>query len=81
MARCPECNERLTLLTEVEIWEHIFCNACGAELEVVDKDPLELETVYEVDDDGDLMDDFDDEEDEAETWDAEETFEEDEDEW
>ncbi len=82
MAKCPECNARLTITPSVEIWDHIFCDACNVELEVVDKDPLELEAVYDFEEDEDVLDDFDDDE-ALESWDLEDdAFEDDdEDDW
>jgi lysine biosynthesis protein LysW len=35
MARCPECNARLNTPSDLELWDHLFCEACGVELEVL----------------------------------------------
>jgi len=40
---CPECDSPITIATdEVEEGETIQCEECGAELEVVSADPLEV---------------------------------------
>lgn len=77
MSRCPECNALLSLPPELGLYDRIYCEECGALLEVVSLSPLELEYVEDFDelDEEDL--DWEDEEFE------EEDFEEDldEDEW
>jgi lysine biosynthesis protein LysW len=62
MARCPECNSKLTLPEKIERWDHVYCESCNAELEVLSLRPLELEAVYDFEED-DLLDDLDDEDD------------------
>ncbi len=47
MIRCPECNAALTLPEGAELWDHIFCPACGAELEIISVEPPEVEVVYD----------------------------------
>ncbi len=47
MIRCPECNAALTLPEGAELWDHIFCPACGAELEIISVNPPEVEVVYD----------------------------------
>ncbi|MDF1512502.1 MAG: hypothetical protein P1S60_01710 [Anaerolineae bacterium] len=85
MARCPECNTRMVLPEGVSQWSHIYCDSCGTKLEILNMNPLELETVYDDDDDDDLyeLDDEDDEdwddEDVADIVDDEEDEEDDED--
>ncbi|MDY0018534.1 MAG: hypothetical protein RBT47_00885 [Anaerolineae bacterium] len=60
MARCPECNARLNTPSDLELWDHLFCEACGVELEVIELNPLELEVVYDLEeedeDDSDEID-------------------------
>ncbi|MGC9348732.1 MAG: hypothetical protein ACP5JG_11380 [Anaerolineae bacterium] len=60
MARCPECGAKLSLAEDLERWDRIYCEACHAELEVLSLKPLELEAVYDFEEDG-LLDDLDDE--------------------
>lgn len=84
MARCPECNAKLTVPEEVKRWDRIPCQACGVDLEVLSTSPLELEAVYEIDEDDDLLseleedddgdweddddDDSDDDDDDSDEW-------------
>lgn len=43
---CPECDNPLNIdVDDVEEGEIIECDECGAELEVVSSDPLELAAV------------------------------------
>jgi hypothetical protein len=48
-------------------WSHIFCESCGTKLEILNLHPLELETVYD-DDDDDILYELDDEDDEDQDW-------------
>lgn len=70
MARCPECGQKLTFREGLRRWDHIHCESCHAELEVLNPVPLELEAVFEfedeelvrdlndiLDDDGDAVED------------------------
>ena len=68
MARCPECNSKISLPEGIGQWSHIFCDSCGTKLEVLNLSPLELETVYDDDDDDILygLDDDDDDDDDEE---------------
>jgi len=74
MTRCPECNARLKLPSDLELWDHVFCEACGVELEVIELSPLEIEVVYEVGGketdelDSDNFDELDEELDLDEAW-------------
>ena len=86
MARCPECGAKLTLAKDLERWDRIYCETCNAELEVLSLQPLELEAVYDFEDD-DLLNDLDDEDfddlddlDELE-WDDEDDTDEERDDW
>ncbi len=47
MIRCPECNAIITIPEGAEVWDHIFCQACGAELEIVALEPPEVEIAYD----------------------------------
>lgn len=43
---CPECANPLTIdADEVEVGETVQCDECGADLEVVSADPLEIALV------------------------------------
>ena len=63
---CPECDTPLNIdVDEVEEGETVTCDECGAELEIVSVDPLEVAAVdAEGYDDEDLSRDNDEEEDE-----------------
>ena len=58
MARCPECNAKLAIARDVERWDRIFCPICNVELEVIDLHPLNLEAVYDFDDDDNALDEL-----------------------
>ena len=63
MAHCPECGQKLTHREGLERWDHIYCESCHAELEVLSPMPLELEAVFEFEDEElirDLNDDLED---------------------
>lgn len=47
---CPECEAELTL-QDVEKGEIVQCAECGAELEVVNTDPIELDLAPEEEED------------------------------
>ena len=42
MTPCPECEADVQGDNDLEAGEIILCEECGAELEVVNEDPLEL---------------------------------------
>lgn len=42
MTPCPECEVDVPVDTDLEAGEIILCEECGAELEVVNEDPLEF---------------------------------------
>lgn len=46
MARCPECEAEIDLGDEVEEGQTLSCPECDAQLEVVNTNPLELDVVY-----------------------------------
>lgn len=77
MARCPECNTRLTLPEGVSQWSHIYCETCGTKLEILSLNPLELETVYDDDDDDDILYDLDDDDDDDDWDDDDDDFDDD----
>ncbi len=65
MARCPECGEKLILPATLDRWDRISCSSCKAELEVLNLKPLELEAVYDTEEEG-LLDELDEDLDDAE---------------
>lgn len=57
MVTCPVCDGAIDVDEEdVDEGDPISCDECGADLKVVSTDPLELESVDELEDDDD--DDF-----------------------
>lgn len=40
---CPNCDARFQLDEEVRLWSRVTCPECGADLEVIELDPLELD--------------------------------------
>jgi alpha-aminoadipate carrier protein LysW len=42
---CPECDSPIDLADEIDEGETVQCEECGAELEVVSIDPVELAPV------------------------------------
>ena len=81
MARCPECNAKLTMPAEYELWDHITCEACEADLEIVDLNPLMLEPVYDFEEDADDLDDLEEDADDLDWEDEEEEEEENAEDW
>ncbi|HEY8563216.1 MAG TPA: hypothetical protein VIL74_22755 [Pyrinomonadaceae bacterium] len=51
-AVCPECDEEVYVDADSEQGDTVTCDECGAELEVVGLDPIELD-LYEGGDDYD----------------------------
>ncbi|WP_255151744.1 lysine biosynthesis protein LysW [Halorarius halobius] len=51
MAECIECGADLSLHDDLEAGEIVDCSTCGAELEVISTDPLELDTAPELEED------------------------------
>lgn len=61
-AVCPECDEDVYVDADSEQGDVVSCDECGADLEIVGLDPIELD-VYEgsdYDDYGDDDNDYDD---------------------
>ena len=56
---CPECEEKVYVDAESEQGDIVTCDECGADLEVVGLDPLELDLYEEKDDFDDMDDDYD----------------------
>ena len=59
-AVCPECDEEVYVDADSEQGDVVTCDECGADLEVVGLDPIELD-LYEGGG-GDYDDDFEEEE-------------------
>jgi alpha-aminoadipate carrier protein LysW len=57
---CPECEEKVFVDAESEQGDIVTCEECGADLEVVGLDPVELDLYEEKDVLDDTDDDFDD---------------------
>jgi len=52
MANCPECEAAIDMeIEDVEEGQRIDCPECGAELEVVNTNPLELDVIASGDED------------------------------
>ena len=50
-AKCPECEADVKLAADVEKGEIVPCADCGAELEVVERNPVELKLAPEEEED------------------------------
>ena len=48
MATCIECGDELSLYDDIEVGEILDCSTCGAELEVLGVDPVEVDTAPEL---------------------------------
>ena len=70
MARCPECNTILPVPPDVALYDRLHCEECGALLEVVSLNPLELEYVFDYED----LEEEEELEWEEEEWEEEEDF-------
>jgi alpha-aminoadipate carrier protein LysW len=57
---CPECEEKVYVDAESEQGDIVTCDECGAELEVVGLDPIELDLYEERGDYDETEDDFED---------------------
>ena len=59
MAHCPECDTEIDIQDdEIEEGEKLDCHECGAELEVVGTNPLELKVVVEDEDEDEEEEDW-----------------------
>jgi len=61
-AECPQCGSDVPVGSQPRIGKLVECKNCGAELEVVWLDPLELDWPLMDDEDEELEEDFEDEE-------------------
>jgi alpha-aminoadipate carrier protein LysW len=59
-AECPQCGSEVSVGSQPRIGKLVECKSCGAELEVVWLDPLELDWPM-MDDDDDYEDDIEEE--------------------
>ena len=50
-ANCPECSEEVYVDADTEQGDTVSCDECGAKLEIVGLDPMELDLVSDDDDD------------------------------
>jgi len=70
VAACAECDEEIEVSDRVRVGQQVVCSNCGARLDVVSTNPLELDPAYDEDDDwedddlddGELGDDWEDDE-------------------
>jgi len=70
VATCAECDEEIEVSDRVRVGQQVVCSNCGARLDVVSTNPLELDPAYDEDDDwedddlddGELDDDWEDDE-------------------
>jgi lysine biosynthesis protein LysW len=46
VAPCPDCKQKIELWPLLKVGEELLCPYCGAELEVVSTDPVELDWAY-----------------------------------
>ena len=51
MTECIECGAEVSLHDNLEVGEIVDCGTCGAELEVVEIDPVELDAAPELEED------------------------------
>lgn len=58
-AACPECEEKVFVDAEAEQGDVVICEECGADLEVVGLDPVELDLHVGKSDFDDADDEFD----------------------
>jgi lysine biosynthesis protein LysW len=60
IAICPECGAEVRFRKSPYLHQSKLCVECGVELEVVNKNPLEVDVIYEDDDDEFELDNYDD---------------------
>ncbi|MFZ4659102.1 MAG: hypothetical protein ACOYNY_18960 [Caldilineaceae bacterium] len=59
LATCAECDEEIEVSDRARLGQRVVCSNCGAQLEVVSTNPLELDPGYDDDDGWDDDDDLD----------------------
>lgn len=57
-ANCPECDEEVYVDADSEQGDVVSCDECGADLEIVGLDPIELDIHEDGDDDFKDEDEF-----------------------
>jgi alpha-aminoadipate carrier protein LysW len=57
IATCVECDEEIELSGRLQLGQMVLCDSCGARLEIVSVNPLEVDWAYEDDEDDDDWDD------------------------
>lgn len=73
VATCAECDEEIEVSDRARVGQRVVCPNCGARLEVVSSNPLELDPAYDEEEDWDDDDDFDDLDEELDdNWDDDE---------
>lgn len=50
-AKCPECDEEVFVDADLEQGDFVECDECGASLELVGMDPIELDVRHDAEDD------------------------------
>jgi len=77
IAFCPDCEEPVRVATP-KLGQRVTCQSCGAELEIVEVSPLELDWAYDETSD-DWEEEEEEEEEEGDDWDDEDDW--DDDDW
>lgn len=74
LATCAECDEEIEVSDRARLGQRVVCSNCGAQLEVVSTNPLELDPGYDDDDGWEDDDDLDalDDDDFDDDWDDDE---------
>lgn len=68
VAICPSCGEDIKLAGRSKIGQKVTCPYCDAWLEVIEVDPVELDWVYDEEEEEDFDEDWED----LEDWEEEE---------
>lgn len=80
---CPDCNSEIRFRKSPHLGQIVTCHNCQTSLEVVRREPLELDWAFDdpFDDDEDEYDEWDDDEwdDDDEEWDEDEEWDDEED--
>lgn len=71
VAVCPGCEEDVRLAGRLKLGQHVSCPSCGALLEVVSVNPVELDWAFDEESDEDAIEDDEDDEDEDDDGDDE----------
>ncbi|MBI1766299.1 MAG: hypothetical protein HYR56_33250 [Acidobacteria bacterium] len=57
LATCPECEAEIHVDEEIDKGENMHCEECDTKLEVVGLDPIELDVVYDEEEEDALEED------------------------